>query len=303
MSVVNNLRVSTISPTLRVVLTNECNGKCFFCHREGCLFSKESPLIMNTKMIEEIASTINEIGLSKVIFTGGEPTLYDGLLKAVYIISESCSDVQMEMTSNGYNIEQILDVQEYLHKITISISSLNEDIFMKYTMVNPYTVIDKLSPLKHLKKAISVVITKENILEIDNIINLFSQNDYDIKLQFVISERQDEQEWEREILHKLFQMYGMFEMKLGSTPMLYRKLDSGSKMKIKLYSLNQWMYDNIFVRQNCLSCPYKKKCTERGCSIRVFPNGWVTPCLNNYKVFNGDSVKKNILDAYKFIML
>ena len=303
MSIINNLHMSTVTPTLRIVLTNECNGKCFFCHREGCLFNNESPLIMDMKMLEEIASAINEIGLSKVIFTGGEPTLYDRLSKAIHIIKVSCSGVQMEMTSNGYDIERILDMQEYLHKITISVSSLNKDIFTKYTMVDPYVIIDKLSPLKQLKKSISVVITRENVLEIDNIIDLFLQNGFDIKLQFVISEYQDEQEWEREVLHKLFQTYGMFEMKFGSTPMLYRKLDRGNKIKIKLYSLNQWMYDNIFVRQNCLSCPQRKSCTERGCSIRVFPNGWATPCLNNYKVFDGNNVKKNIIDAYKFIML
>ncbi len=303
MSEINYLHTSTINPTLRIVLTNECNGKCFFCHREGCLFSNKESLFIHTKMLEEITSAINEIGLSKVIFTGGEPTLYDRLSEAAYIMRESCSDVKLEITSNGYNIEQILDIQEYLNKITISVSSLNEDIFMKYTMVNPYMVIDKLLPLKHLKKSISVVITRENVLEIDNIIELFLKNDFDIKLQFVISKYQNEQEWEREILQKLFQTYGMFEVKLGSTPMLYRKLHRGNKIKIKLHSLNQWMYDNIFVRQNCLSCPQRKSCTERGCSIRVFPNGWATPCLNNYKVFDGNSVKKNIIDAYNFIML
>ena len=303
MSAANNLHISTISPTLRIVLTNECNGRCFFCHREGCLFSNETSLAIDIKMLEEATSAINEVGISKVIFTGGEPTLYDRLSEAACIISKSCSDVQLEITSNGYNVERILDIQEYLDKITISISSLKKDIFMKYTMVNPYMVIDKLPPLKRFKKAISVVITKENVLEIDNIIELFIKNGFDIKLQFVISKFQNEQEWEREILQKLFQTYGMFEVRLGSTPMLYRKLHSGNKIKIKLHSLNQWMYDNVFVRKNCLSCPQRKNCTERGCSIRVFPNGWVTPCLNNYKVFDGNSVKKNIIDAYNFIML
>lgn len=288
-------------PTLRIVLTNKCNGKCFFCHREGYASGISNGCSMSYETIEdEIIPAIKELGVQKVIFTGGEPTLYGRLADAIRVLKETCDWVSVELTTNGYKIEKGIEVEKYIDKITVSISSLKSEMYANYTGVNPFDLVKKMDVLKHARKAVSIVITNENCSDINEIINFFLKNNYEVKLQFVIGDNKFISDWEKRALHKLFNDFGPFSVKLGSTPALIREIE-GNTIRIKLASLNSWMYDNIYVKKQCISCPRKMECVERGCAVRVYPNGSVTPCLNGYKVINSGTVRENIIEAYRMI--
>jgi len=247
----------------------------------------------------EIIPAIKKIGIQKVIFTGGEPTKNTELSQAIRAVKNSCKNVQVGVTTNGYNIEQLISIKEYIDKITISISSLKEEIFMHYTMINPLNLIAILKQFDSTKKSVSIVITKENVSEIENMIDLFIHNNFDIKLQFVISQTTEDIEWERRIIHNIFKIYGNFKIKLKSTPVLYKKTEHGRLINIKLSSLNDWMYNTLFLRESCVKCERKNECVEKGCSIRVFPDGKVTPCLNQFLCFTEESIETNLINAYK----
>lgn len=287
-------------PTLRIVMTSECNGKCFFCHREGSNICLSTCNEMSLETINnEIIPAIQKIGIRKVIFTGGEPTTHKELFQAIQMVKKSCKDVQVGVTTNGYNIEQLTSIKEYIDRITISISSLKKEIFMHYTMIDPLDLIAILKQFNSTKKSVSIVVTKENVTEIKDMIDLFTRNNFDVKLQFVISQTDEDLEWERRVIHSIFEIYGCFKIKLKSTPVLYKKMENGRKINIKWSSLNDWMYNTLVLRESCIKCEKKNECVEKGCSIRVFADGKVTPCLNQFLSFTEESIETNLINAYQ----
>lgn len=66
----NNIRY------LRVIVTNKCNLNCFFCHREG-IKSHEQKLSL--EQLLACIEILTNIGIMKVKFIGGEPTICAGL--------------------------------------------------------------------------------------------------------------------------------------------------------------------------------------------------------------------------------
>ncbi|MEO2152683.1 MAG: radical SAM protein, partial [Thermococcus sp.] len=58
---------------LRISLTQECNFRCFFCHREGQRFLAKNE--MTPEEIERIVRIASRLGIRKVKLTGGEPTV------------------------------------------------------------------------------------------------------------------------------------------------------------------------------------------------------------------------------------
>ena len=291
-------------PTLRIIMTNECNGKCYFCHREGNSLCRTNYQKMDLETISgKIVPAIQNIGIKKVIFTGGEPTMHTDLAEAIRMVKIACDDIQVGVTSNGYNLESLFNVKEYIDRITISISSLNKDIYMRYTRIDPLQLVEKMKPFGSVKKSVSIVITEENVDEIEKLIKLCTKNGFDIKLQFVISQLKEKSDWERKVINKLFDIYGKFDISVGTTPMLYKILNNNTIIKIKLASLNIWMYDNLFERRGCMYCDKREECAERGCSIRIFPDGTVTPCLNQFINYTSNSVIANLEFAYKAMQI
>lgn len=286
-------------PTLRIIMTSVCNGECFFCHKEGNTQCKKDNQYMDLDIIKnEIVPAINLIGINKVIFTGGEPTMCEEIATAIRMVKVGCENVQVGITTNGFNLERIQSVKNYLDRITVSISSLKEEVFMRYTKLNPLALIDNLESFDKIKKSVSIVITRENINEMEELIELCINRNFDVKLQFIISDiEKDDINWRRKILYRFMEKYGDFHVKLESTPVLCKKIN-GKELKIKLASLNNWMYDNLISRDFCLHCEKKSKCVERGCAVRVFPDGKVTPCLNQIESFSSDSVLLNLKKAY-----
>ena len=250
-----------------------------------------------------IIPAIQEIGIKKIIFTGGEPTMHDELPVAIQMVKMVCKDVQVGITTNGYNLKYLIGVEEYIDRITVSTSSLKKEIFMRYTMIDPQYLIEIMKQFNSVKKSVSIVITEENVNEIEDLITLFTKNSFDIKLQFVISQLRSQEDWERKIIHHLFNIYGKFDISMGATPVLYKTLKNGATIKIKVSSLNTWTYDNIFVRKACMNCKKKKECVERGCAIRIFPDGTVTPCLNQFKYFTSKDVIANLETAYQVMQI
>lgn len=289
-------------PTLRIIMTSACNGECFFCHREGNSQCKKGIQQMSIDTIEkEIIPAINKIGIKKVIFTGGEPTMHEKIVPSIQMVKQKCNDVQVGITTNGFDVGKLQNAKDYIDRITISASSLKEEVFMHYTKINPLILIDKLRVFSKAKKSVSIVITMENINELEEMIDLFLRNDFDIKLQFIISDLEEEDiNWKRKVLYGLMLKYGEFDIKLGATPTLCKMVGS-NKIKIKLASLNAWMYDNLFLRKICMNCEKRRECVERGCAVRVFPDGKVTPCLNHFNSFSSESTLKNLETAYQVL--
>lgn len=48
-----------------------------------------------------------------------------------------------------------------------------------------------------------------------------------------------------------------------------------------------------------MNCENRSECVERGCAVRIFPDGRVTPCLNHFNSFSSENAFVNLETAYR----
>lgn len=113
---------------LRISLTQRCNLRCFYCHREGQSSAGEELRSQEIKRIVEVA---RQVGISKVKLTGGEPLLRQDIVEIVEAISPLMRDVSI--TTNGTLLKEFSkDLKGAgLNRVNISLDSLNPEIYKK----------------------------------------------------------------------------------------------------------------------------------------------------------------------------
>jgi len=116
-----------ISPyrSLRIKVTDRCPFKCNFCHHEG---SKKTDDLKFDKPFETIIKRfVQELNISEIHLTGGEPTVYSDLPKLIKLITDF--GLKVKMTSNGQFDAELLDSlkESGLNSFNISIHTLNPE--------------------------------------------------------------------------------------------------------------------------------------------------------------------------------
>lgn len=116
--------------SLRISITQKCNLKCFYCHREGEVASDNE---MTKEEIAQIAKIACQLGMKKVKLTGGEPLLRDDLPDIISEIAEYSDEVSL--TTNGVllekNVETLSDAG--LKRVNVSLPSLVPERFRNIT--------------------------------------------------------------------------------------------------------------------------------------------------------------------------
>lgn len=279
-------------PPLRIILTNDCNGRCFYCHNEGNL-SPTCHSNISFGDIEKIVLAIKKIPLKKLHFSGGEPTLHPDFEHIVRFVRKSCPDLSIGITTNGSNMSQIRNTLNCFDRITVSISSFIPSVYQHYVNINPTNCLEELSSYSIVQKAVSIVITPVNIAEIPTIIHKCVQLGITVKLLFPINVDKDTTlEQKEHLINLILNEYGDFYIRVGPTPMLvsnYRHVE----IRIKLPKLSA-----LVQRKICDACVEEPICAERVCAVRVYPNKSVTPCLSNVYKYSSNDVYTNIIDTY-----
>jgi radical SAM protein with 4Fe4S-binding SPASM domain len=158
--------------------TKRCNLYCKHCYRE----SGPNESISNELSTEEgkrLLTEMNRAGFRIIVFSGGEPLLRDDILELIEY-AKSLNMVAL-IGSNGTLITQ--SYAEKLKKsgldtIAISIDSLDEEIHNKFRGSN--TGFQRaLSGAKNcidagIRVQLNCTVTKDNLKEIDNIMNFAS---------------------------------------------------------------------------------------------------------------------------------
>ena len=122
----NNFCGGAFDDWLEVMLTSECNGKCDWCiERDGFKPELKAPW-------ETLATLILKDRASKVIFLGGEPTLYPDL-KA--LVRATCDEKELYITTNGsrFNAQFVAEVLDGVTGINVSIHDWQLDRNAKIT--------------------------------------------------------------------------------------------------------------------------------------------------------------------------
>ncbi|HEY8971500.1 MAG TPA: radical SAM protein, partial [Puia sp.] len=121
--------------TLRVSLLSHCNLGCVYCVA-GDSEIKAANITHSSLPVPELLAIIRrlheQLGLSTIRLTGGEPLLYHGLTDLISGIRE-IGISSIKLTTNGFLLERLAMPmkQAGMRSINVSLDAVDEDIFYK----------------------------------------------------------------------------------------------------------------------------------------------------------------------------
>ncbi|MCL4430421.1 MAG: GTP 3',8-cyclase MoaA [Chloroflexi bacterium] len=122
---------------LRISITQRCNNRCAYCHREGEVQrANRSAELMTVEELVRIAKIAVDLGIARIKLTGGEPLMRADLPEIVAGISKVPGLRDLSLTTNGLLLgngaaKKLRDCG--LRRVNISLPSLNPETYRKLT--------------------------------------------------------------------------------------------------------------------------------------------------------------------------
>ncbi|MEM2226280.1 MAG: GTP 3',8-cyclase MoaA [Candidatus Bathyarchaeia archaeon] len=117
---------------LRIALTQRCNLRCIYCHREG---ERREGAEMAPEEISEIVKLASGFGIRAVKLTGGEPLLRDDIVEVVCKIKREARVEDLSMTTNGTLLAEFArDLRASgLDRVNVSLDTLDKGTYERIT--------------------------------------------------------------------------------------------------------------------------------------------------------------------------
>ncbi|MCK4424168.1 GTP 3',8-cyclase MoaA [Candidatus Bathyarchaeota archaeon] len=121
---------------LRVAITQECNLRCPYCHREGEEKNEQDSVTEMT--IDEIVRIVRiavGLGISKVKLTGGEPLMREDIPEIVRGMASVQGLKDLSMTTNGTLLASLAkDLRASgLMRVNVNLPTLNREVYNELT--------------------------------------------------------------------------------------------------------------------------------------------------------------------------
>ena len=120
---------------LRISITDRCNFRCIYCMpEEGIKKESHEDILRYEEMIHIVKAAVG-YGVEQVRLTGGEPLVRAGICDFIKDLSAIEGIKDLALTTNGSLLPKMApDLKKSgLHRVNISIDSLNADRFKKIT--------------------------------------------------------------------------------------------------------------------------------------------------------------------------
>jgi cyclic pyranopterin phosphate synthase len=123
---------------LRISITQRCNLRCDYCHKEGeelSQCSRGTAEEMTVGEITRIARIALSLGMDRIKLTGGEPLMRKDLCEIVKGIAEIPGLRDLSITTNGNLLGfQAAELHACgLKRVNISLATLNAEVYHKLT--------------------------------------------------------------------------------------------------------------------------------------------------------------------------
>jgi cyclic pyranopterin phosphate synthase len=120
---------------LRISVTDRCNLRCRYCMPEDGLEWLPREEILSFEEITRLAGVLHDRGVSKIRFTGGEPTARRDLPGLVAMVRDRCPRASLHMTTNALLLARQADAlaDAGLTGLNVSLDSLDPDTFARVT--------------------------------------------------------------------------------------------------------------------------------------------------------------------------
>lgn len=119
---------------LRVSLTSACNLNCTYCRPRGSRAEHPAGLA-EFDQVQASIRLLTELGVNKVRFTGGEPTLFKRLPELVASVKACDSSIHTAITTNGMLLRKLTPALAGagLDSANISLDTVNREQFKAIT--------------------------------------------------------------------------------------------------------------------------------------------------------------------------
>ncbi|MEM4558931.1 MAG: GTP 3',8-cyclase MoaA [Acidilobaceae archaeon] len=129
--------------SLRLLVTSECNYRCFFCHLEGDPLGEPArpgskPPLLTPEDYSIVAEAAWKLGIRSFKITGGEPLIRRDIIDIVEAVNSSAPGSDISMTTNGVLLESLASKlrDAGLKRINVSLHSLRRDRYKFITGVD-----------------------------------------------------------------------------------------------------------------------------------------------------------------------
>ncbi|GAA1719444.1 GTP 3',8-cyclase MoaA [Streptomyces yatensis] len=125
-----------VATDLRVSLTDRCNLRCTYCMpEEGLQWLAKPDLLTDDEIVRLIGIAVDDLGVTEVRFTGGEPLLRPGLVGIVERCAALTPRPQMSLTTNGIGLERTAQAlrDAGLDRVNVSLDTLRPEVFQTLT--------------------------------------------------------------------------------------------------------------------------------------------------------------------------
>ncbi len=129
-------RFGRVATDLRVSLIDKCNLRCTYCMpAEGLPWLGRDELLTTDEMVRLIRIAVEDLGVTNVRFTGGEPLLRKDIVDIIAATSALPSGPRTSLTTNGINLDRFAEplVQAGLDRVNVSLDTLNKETFKELT--------------------------------------------------------------------------------------------------------------------------------------------------------------------------
>jgi cyclic pyranopterin phosphate synthase len=158
---------------LRVAITQHCNLRCLYCHREGEeRLPKDNAMEMTVNEIVRIIRIAVGLGISRVKLTGGEPLMRKDVVEIVRGIASIPGVKDLSMTTNGTLLAPLAEKLHAmgLERVNINLPTLDGEVYGELTGGRLKDV------LEGVKAAVKVELYPVKL----NMLILKGVNDYDV---------------------------------------------------------------------------------------------------------------------------
>ncbi|WP_310963558.1 GTP 3',8-cyclase MoaA [Nocardioides terrisoli] len=129
-------RFGRIATDLRVSLTDRCNLRCHYCMpAEGLEWLPREEVLTDDEVVRLVRIAVEELGVTEVRFTGGEPLLRKGLVDIVRRTKALSPSPEVSLTTNGLGLAHVADAlaDAGLDRVNVSLDTVRRDTFAEIT--------------------------------------------------------------------------------------------------------------------------------------------------------------------------
>lgn len=272
----------------RISITDKCNLKCYFCHKEGQDTSVPATLLDANDFVWASEMAI-KVGFKKFKLTGGEPTLRKDLSLIIKGIKEKGAE-DVSMITNGLRLDKCSQAlfDAGLDRLNVSIYSFRKDVFKDYCKGREKDIerlkmgIDVAMKCGFKKIKINFILNNfDRVDEFEEVLSFARDRDIRVLLlpRLPYNMRSNDYVYTYEELYSYVKHFGIRKEELitdsGGFSQKLLHLDNGADVLLKHDTASS---KNIF--KACSKCLRQDECLEGIFPLRLSAYGNLFPCLS-----------------------